>query len=152
MVMRQLIVDSWNGAQCYAGQTEALGCVGGSQDLAGGEVPLSPDFKMSVGFRYDVPTGANNMFITGSYRYQDEFQSSWNQYPNSIVESFGLLNASVGYEMMNNLSIEVFARNVMDEFYVNNYTSGGLLGDQMYLNHDHQRLWGVNLKYTLGGE
>ena len=69
-----------------------------------------------------------------------------------IVESFGLLNASVGYEMMNNLSIEVFARNVMDEFYVNNYTSGGLLGDQMYLNHDHQRLWGVNLKYTIGGE
>jgi len=146
------VVDSWNGAQCYAGQSEALGCVGGSQDLAGGEVPLSPDLKMSVGFRYDVPMGANNMFITGSYRYQDEFQSSWNQYPNSIVESFGLLNASVGYEMMNNLSIEVFARNVMDEFYVNNYTSGGLLGDQMYLNHDHQRLWGVNLKYTLGGE
>ena len=96
----------------------------------------------SVGFRYDVPMGANNMFITGSYRYQDEFQSSWNQ-SNSIVESFGLLNASVGYEMMNNLSIEVFARNVMDEFYVNNYTSGGLLGDQMYLNqiNDYVAPW-----------
>ena len=96
---------------------------------------------MSVGFRYDVPMGANNMFITGSYRYQDEFSSGINT---QIVESFGLLKS--GYEMMNNLSIEVFARNVMDEFYVNNYTSGGLLGDQMYLNHDHQR---VNLKYTI---
>ena len=146
------VVDSWNGAQCYAGQTEELGCVDGKQDLAGGDVPLSPDFKMSVGFRYDVPMGANNLFITGSYRYQDEFQSSWNQYPNSIVDSYGLLNASLGYEMTNNLSIEVFVRNLMDEFYVNNYTSGGLLGDQMYLNHDHKRLWGLNFKYVLGEE
>ena len=146
------VVDSWNGAQCYAGQTEAMGCVDGKQDLAGGDVPLSPDFKMSVGFRYDIPMGANNLFITGSYRYQDEFQSSWNQYPNSIVDSYGLLNASLGYEMTNNLSIEVFVRNLMDEFYVNNYTSGGLLGDQMYLNHDHKRLWGLNFKYVLGEE
>ena len=40
----------------------------------------------------------------------------------------------------------------MDDFYVNNYTSGGLLGDQMYLNHDHKRLWGLNFKYVLGEE
>ena len=54
--------------------------------------------------------------------------------------------------MTNNLSIEGFVRNLMDEFYVNNYTSGGLLGDQMYLNHDHKRLWGLNFKYVLGEE
>ena len=108
--------------------------------------------KLSVGFRYDVPIENGDMFITGSYRYQDEFQSNWNQYPNSIVGAYQLFNASVGYEMMNNLSVEAFARNVFDEFYVNNYTSGGLLGDQMYLNQDHKKLLGVNFKYTIFGE
>ena len=145
------VVDAWSGAQCYAGQSEALGCVGGVQDLAGAEVPLSPDFKASLGFRYDIPmpTG-NNVFITGSYRYQDEFQSNWNQYPNSIVDSYQLVNGSIGYEV-GNFSVEAFARNLFDEFYVNNYTSGGLLGDQMYLNQDHKQLIGVNFKYSIFG-
>ena len=145
------VVDSWSGAQCYAGQTEALGCVGGVQDLAGAEVPLSPDFKASFGFRYDVPIeNGDNIFLTGSYRYQDEFQSNWNQYPNSIVGAYQLFNGSIGYES-GNFSVEAFVRNVFDEFYVNNYTSGGLLGDQMYLNQDHKKLLGVNFKYTIFG-
>ena len=69
------------------------------------------------------------MYLTGSYRYQDELQSSWIQYPNAVVDSYGILNLSVGYEV-DNYSVEFFVRNAADKFYANNYTNGGLLGDQ----------------------
>ena len=142
-------IDSWLGGACYSGQSEASGCVGGTQNLSGGEVPHSPDLKLSMNARYDIPMGSNMMFLTGSYRYQDEIQSNWNQYPNSIVDSYGILNLSVGYEI-DNYSFEFFVRNAADKFYANNYTSGGLLGDQQYLNHDHERLIGLNFKYSFG--
>ena len=140
-------IDSWSGAQCYSGQSEADGCVGGQQNLAGGEVPMSPDTKISLNARYDIPMGNNMMYLTGSYRYQDELQSSWIQYPNAVVDSYGILNLSVGYEV-DNYSVEFFVRNAADKFYANNYTNGGLLGDQQYLNHDHERLIGINFKYS----
>ena len=142
-------IDSWLGGACYAGQSEAAGCVAGTQNLSGGEVPNSPDLKLSMNARYDIPMGSNMMFLTGSYRYQDEIQSNWNQYPNSIVDSYGILNLSVGYEV-DNYSFEFFVRNAADKFYANNYTTGGLLGDQQYLNHDHERLIGLNFKYSSG--
>jgi iron complex outermembrane receptor protein len=102
-------IDSWLGGACYAGQSEASGCVGGTQNLSGGEVPHSPDLKLSMNARYDIPMGSNMMFLTGSYRYQDEIQSNWNQYPNSIVDSYGILNLSVGYEI-DNYSFEFFCK------------------------------------------
>ena len=64
-------------------------------------------------------------------------------------DSYGILNLSVGYEV-DNYSFEFFVRNAADKFYANNYTTGGLLGDQQYLNHDHERLIGLNFKYSFG--
>ena len=66
------------------------------------------------------------------------------------MDSYQLVNGSIGYEV-GNFSVEAFARNLFDEFYVNNYTSGGLLGDQMYLNQDYKKIIGVNFKYSIFG-
>ena len=41
-------IKEFPGATCYPGQGEAEGCIGGSQDLAGGELPNAPELKYNL--------------------------------------------------------------------------------------------------------
>ena len=54
--------DSFPGGACYANQTEADGCVGGRQDLAGGKLQFAPDLSANLNAEYATVLGNSMQF------------------------------------------------------------------------------------------
>ena len=65
--------DSFPGAACYANQTEAEGCVGRRQDLAGGKLQFAPDLSANLNAEYAATLG-NSMQISAriDLNYSDD--------------------------------------------------------------------------------
>lgn len=93
--------ESFGAAQCYAGQTAALGCnvpVAGSatklQDLSGKDIYRSPDWIWTLGGAYDFDLGAGlKAQLNGSVQYTSSFYSSLGLNPTSYQRGYTLLNA-----------------------------------------------------------
>lgn len=122
-------IEEYPGANCYPGQTEAQGCVElipgdpstRSQDLAGGDLNNSPEWKFALGAEYDVPLSSLPFdgFITAAYTWQDELNFSISGNPLTVHDSYGVANLSLGItERENNrYSVSLFVNNLFDEEY-----------------------------------
>ena len=122
-------VKEYPGANCYPGQTATEGCeeiIPGDrstrvQDLAGKDLNNSPDWKLNIGARYDVPFAELPFdgFVTAAYFWQDELNFSISNNPATVHDSYGVANISVGInERENNrYSVSLFVNNVFDEEY-----------------------------------
>jgi outer membrane receptor protein involved in Fe transport len=72
----------YSGAPCYAGQTAALGCIAGQQDLAGAQLPYNPKWSGNIGFRYNLPiTDAMKLGFDGSATYNGKFWANTTNNP-----------------------------------------------------------------------
>jgi outer membrane receptor protein involved in Fe transport len=90
---------SFTNAQCYAGQTAALGCVGGVQDLSGQRVGTSPDLSANGGATYTMPLSDTwKSSLSGDVYYSSKYNHSaggFNFRPDSIQPGFVRVNASL---------------------------------------------------------
>jgi outer membrane receptor protein involved in Fe transport len=122
--------ESFPNAQCFPGQTAALGCVGGVQNLAGKALLRAPDLTYSLGADYRarwVPGWDTTFSVQGSHT--GSFQTATDYAPGGFQESFWLLNAAVrvgpddgSYE------VAVIGRNLTDSYYmlnVNGWSGSG---------------------------
>lgn len=142
------VIDSFPAGPCYPGQTAAEGCVGGVQDLAGADLPYSPDVRLTFFGRQWVPL--ENLpfdgFVQASGYWQDETIFSINQSPTAREDSRAIVNAAIGIEdKEGRYQASVFVNNLFDEHYVTNIGNLGLFGgiDFQYVPRDHQRYFGV---------
>jgi len=119
-------IEEYPGANCYPGQTEAQGCmelIPGTrvQDLSGKDLNNSPEWKFNLGAQYDVPFSGLPFdgFVTASYTWQDEVNFSLSNNPDTVHDSYGVANLSLGItERGNNrYSVSLFVNNVFDEEY-----------------------------------
>jgi iron complex outermembrane receptor protein len=145
--------DDYKGAQCYPGQTEATGCIGGSQDLTDEEIANAPKWKMSLQGRYDIELDASfNAFLSATYRWQDDSFVELNHNPESIRDSYGVLDLTAGLESDDGRwSAHYFVKNALDDFYADYpfYTTlNG--GNAHYLTRDAWRYMGVEFTYNFG--
>ncbi len=131
------------GTGCYPGQTIALGCVGGQQNISGGTLPNAPDVKIFAGANYEVPLGGTGYigFANVSYSWQDEVQYSLNQNPLTVQDSFGIANLSFGARGEDSgLSLTVYVNNLFDTSYASFIrTPGGIWGGSTALTHQIPR-------------
>ena len=124
--------QSYANAQCYPGQTVALGCSGtpAVQDLGGKALLRAPELTYSIGADYSprwVAGWDTTISLQGSYT--DDYQAASDYAPGGFQESFWLLNAGLrvgpdsgAYE------IAVLGRNLTDEYYtlnVNGWSGAG---------------------------
>lgn len=141
----------YDGAACYPGQTVAQGCVNGSQDLSGGELPYSPDLTFNLFGRHDIPLNSLpfDAYVQGSYYWQDEVQYQTSNDPGTIGDAYSLVDLAIGVESKSgHLSGQLFVKNAFDDFYVANLTRGGAafgVGRQHSLNYDYTRRVGVSV-------
>lgn len=146
-------IRSYPAAQCYAGQTEALGCVNGSQDLSGASLSNSPRWKANVlaGYRVDLPSLPFDADLSLGYSWQSKVQYQLSQDPNTIQGAYGIANASITFIERENkhYSVSVFARNLFNQHY-----AAGLYNfTQVYrapvithwIGRDFERFLGVNV-------
>lgn len=112
--------DKFVNAPCYPGQTAALGCVAGIQDMTGTPLPFAS--KWSVNFDMNYKTNLSNglkLYLDGNLNYRSEMQVSSPENPNTYQDGFALLNGAVGLGSSNDRwKLSLFARNLTDEFYV----------------------------------
>jgi len=140
--------------QCYFNQTEAEGCIDGFQSISGGDVPNSPDTKITLSGKYNIYLdGDMDMFVSANYRWQDEVQMNQNQAPYLILPSYGVLDLTVGIQADDGQWVaSVFAKNALDDNYVAQI--GTAIFDQSNINaqltRDFQRYMGVEFTYRFG--
>ena len=149
-------IDKFPGANCYPGQTEAQGCVGGVQDLGGADLANAPDFKYNVGLTYEQElAGLPFMFFAnGNYTYQDDVNFDLFTNPRTIQEGYGIANLNLGIEdSAGRYRITAFANNLFDEQYAslivdNSGFYGGVPVLTQLLPRNSQRFIGVRARWN----
>ena len=145
--------DEYPNGLCWFGQTEAEGCVGGFQDLSGKQIPNAPKWKYSVQGRYDIDLAMPfNMFLSGTWRWQDESPGEPTEWPGSFHDSYGVLDLVVGLEADDGRwSAHYFVKNVLDDFYVDLKTqSPNNVRINHYLSRDAERYMGAEVTFRFG--
>ena len=139
-------------ANCYLGQTQAQGCINETLQNRTGQ-PLEAAAKNRVVFsgRYESQGSAMRHYVQANYRWQSDANVSSNGDPTAIQDSFGILDLSAGFIAADeSYSINFFAKNVTDEFYiqgadVNGADMGGVV--LHYLPRDYESFFGVSVNY-----
>ena len=146
--------EDYPGAECYAGQTEAQGCVNGTQDLSGKDMPYSPDLSYSLFARYDLPLDSLpfNLYAQALWYWQDDTMYATNNNPLAEVDAYGLLDVALGLESNDGrYSAQFWVKNATDEFYPSDLIIGpGFgIGRGYNLEYTYARRVGVTFSLNL---
>lgn len=114
------------GAQCYAGQTAAQGClpVPGSataraQDLSGRDVYRAPHWTITGGGVYDIEmAGDHKLTLNADYRWTSGYYASLQENPAGYQKRYLVLNAGARFSPgSDNWSLAVIGRNLTNKRY-----------------------------------
>lgn len=129
-------IDSYEGGPCGFGQefrgTGFRGDTGcgespAQQDLSGGELPFSPDWKFNIAANYVIPLedAPVDIILKANYRMQDDIQLSIDQDKYQRQEAYEILDTALQIrDKDNRYSATLFVKNVLDEYYVSNIAAG----------------------------
>lgn len=150
-------IKSFDGAPCYAGQTEDTGCVNSTQDLEGESLPNAPEWKYNVlaDYHMDLASMPFYGFFNIGYTWQDEVNFSLTQNPLTVEDSYGTASASIGIveEASELYRVTLFVNNFTDESYSAGTADlrqffGGKTALAQNLPRGSQRYYGVRLKFS----
>lgn len=153
------IIDSFVGADCYSGQTEAQGCLDGKQDLSGEEISNSPDFKASFALEYVQLIDDLDVELFGSLTYQWQSSTHFDllNNPATQIGSYGIANLNIGVRDYDDLySVTFYVNNITDQYYpsgisdLTNGIGGGGEGNAIthFIPRGAERYYGVRLRYN----
>lgn len=157
-------IDSYDAGPCsfgqefrgvgYKGQT-GCGENPAQQDLSGGELPFSPDWKLTLSANYVISLESMpfDMILKGSYRAQDDVQFSIDQDHYQRQDSYQILDLSVMLsDKDERYTAALFVKNALDENYV---SAVGAQNENIapnayvqYLPRTFERRVGVELRYN----
>lgn len=150
-------IKSFLGANCFAGQTEAQGCIDGTQDIRGGRLPNAPESKFNIGIEYEQAFDSMPFdgFLLFSYVWQDDVQFALTQHPRTIHDSYGVANLSFGINERANdrYRVTAFVNNLTDENYRSSLADlgalyGGADAFAQTFSRNSERHAGVRLKFS----
>lgn len=150
-------IDSWVGAQCWSGQSEAQGCIAGLQDLSGKEMSNSPDLKGSFALEYNQPLADTNLevFSSFAYQWQSEMFYDLKGDPESTQSAYGLANLNIGVaDLDDKYRVTFFVNNLFDQYYSAGYSNfRNFLGNgnealMHYVPRGADRYMGLRVRYN----
>ena len=119
---------NFRNAQCYTGQTDATGCVGGVQNLSGRALNRAPDVMLNLGANYEiyiVPSWKVSATVDGSY--SSAYMAEPDYAPGGEQSAYWRLNASLHVLSSDgHYDVGVVGRNLTNTYYL--LTSSGLPG------------------------
>ncbi len=147
-------IDEFPNGQCFNPTDQDPDCrENGTKDLGGGDLTNAPDWKVNVNGRYDLvlDNAPFDVFLVGAYRWQDEVQFSITQNPNTVQDSYGVFDASIGVTSKDErYTATVFVKNLFDESYadfiLNDPVRTGGVNTAHYLPKASERYVGVTLR------
>lgn len=124
------------------------------QDLSGGELPDSPDWKFTLAANYFMPLERwpFDLVFKANYRIQDDVQYRIEQDRFTIQESYDVLDFSVELKDKNErYSVNAFVKNVLDDFHVTsiNATNENIIpnGYSQQVPKTARRTAGIEFRY-----
>jgi iron complex outermembrane receptor protein len=109
---------------CYPDQSPSQGCIEISPDvyaqsIEGNHLPNAPEWGANLGASYTFYRSFEGEgYVTGNYSWRDDALFDLGGDPGTTQESYGLLNARVGYSHANSgLEISLWSKNVLDKNY-----------------------------------
>ncbi len=135
---------------CYSGQTPALGCTGGRQDLRRGSFVNAPDLRYTILARYTQPlSAASQVYGQINFRWQDDVQFAYDQDPRFNQRAYGVADLTLGMSFAGGrYEASAFVKNAFDQQYVSNVIGQGPAGGGAIVNaipRDFRRYFGVEL-------
>lgn len=110
------------------GPTDAGGT--STQDLAGGDLPFSPDWRITLSANYLLPLQSLpfGLAFKGTYRWQDDELFSVTQDGGTIQDAYGILDIAMDLQDDGNrYVITAFVKNVTDNFYTSSIGGVGAI-------------------------
>ncbi|MEN7535601.1 TonB-dependent receptor [Aurantiacibacter flavus] len=145
--------DSFVGAPCYDGQTEAQGCVNNVQNLSGAPLPGISEWNFNVNGRYTVPIDSAGIdaYLMGTYYWRSDFNPSTD--PETKTPGHGLADIFLGFKTQDDrFGLQVFVKNLFDTFYTNGYSTNGRSRTgyalEQSLAYDYKRRFGVAASFN----
>lgn len=117
------------------------------------ELRRAPKWNYTAALNYQQEIGEGALTGRVSYNWRDDYQGTVSNFPGSQIDSFGLLDASLSYNL-GQWRIGVFGRNLTDEdayqhtFVVAPNSNGSSLFT--FANSRPPRHFGVEVTYTFG--
>jgi iron complex outermembrane receptor protein len=99
--------------------------VDGIINYEGNQYRFSPEFSYAVGIRFNT----EKLRSTISWNYIDDVFFEASNDPDTLQDGYGLLNASVEYDLSNQLTIGLYGKNILDkEYLIDAGNTAGSLG------------------------
>jgi iron complex outermembrane receptor protein len=146
-------IDEYPGGPCSFGQVfrDENGCAADStQDLSGGDMPFSPDWKLSLTAQYtwELPT-SYDLILQSSLRAQDDILFGLSQDEYTEYSSYEIVDVSAKLaDRENRWEATLYVKNVFDEFYITGI--GSLPG--AFLPNGYVQVVPKLSERTVGGE
>lgn len=122
---------SFPGAQCYAAQTAATGCIDGEQDLSGKQLARAPNVTFDLGgdYRLHLPgTWVADLSVDGDYT--SSYPTVETLDPDQVQPAFWRLNAAAKFHPRDaNYEFDFIGRDLTNSYYIissSDRTLGGL--------------------------
>lgn len=115
-------IADYPGGNCSFGQTFRGECPDGVQDLSGGEMPHSPDWKLAVTAQYTVelPTSFD-LILQGTLKAQDDILYDLSQDEYTWQDGYETLDLSAKLvDKDSRWEATLYAKNMTDEWHVKN--------------------------------
>ena len=120
----------------------------------GSPLALSPKQKGTLGADYRLESSLPVVvYLNGQYSYTSEQFSDLGQNPLLRIDSYSLLDASIGFsDKQDRYRVTLFGKNLTDESFASLITPGGPGGALRYLiPREADRYFGVSLRAKFGG-
>lgn len=108
--------DDFVNAPCYTGQSPALGCINGVQNLSGKTTTHAPDYSGSLTLRYEVPLSGYMLSIEPNIVVSDGYALISDLNPLNFQPSWSKLNLRIGLVPESSAwELALVGRNLNDE-------------------------------------
>ena len=157
-------IDSYDGGPCSFGQEfRNIGFRGQTtcgdnparQDLGGGDLPFSPDWKLTLAAQYFVPLEARSfdLILKGNFLAQDDVQLSIDQDRYQKQDGYEILDLSASLQdKEGKWTGSIFVKNVFDKHWVHTVLSQSEFiiqnGYLQFLPRTFERRIGLELRYN----
>jgi iron complex outermembrane receptor protein len=143
------IVD-YPGGVCSFGQVFRGECPDGLQDLSGGDMPFSPDWRAYITGQYSIDLDASfDLRLQATLKAQDEVLYDWSQDEGTVQDGYEILDLSLtAMDKSDRWQFTLYVKNALDEFYVQAINSE----PDVFLPNGYTHIVPRHHERTFGGE
>lgn len=117
----------------------------GGDDFSGNRLQTAPESSFSMAVDYEKPVAGGAVLAGLSYTWQDDYFTGASNVPEFLIDSYGLLNARIGYAWSEEQwKVMLWGRNLSDEDFVRIRGTSGAIAEY----YGPPRTYGINLTYS----